>query len=40
MQIHEWDTSPCGQHSSRQATDRRPSREHISEIITSEEKAS
>lgn len=36
MQIHEWDTSPCGSHSSRQAPDQRLTREHIDQIVTSE----
>lgn len=35
MTVHEWDTSPCGQHSSPVAPDRRRDREHIEEIVGS-----
>jgi hypothetical protein len=35
--VHEWDTAPCGHHSSPAATaDTRPGRDHIDKIIAKE----
>jgi hypothetical protein len=33
MTVYEWDNAPCGSHSGPEATDRRPERESIEQII-------
>jgi Zinc knuckle len=33
MTVYEWDHSPCGEHSSPVAADRRPEKEHIDAVI-------
>lgn len=31
--IHEWDSNPCGSHSTRESADKKPEREHIEQIV-------